>query len=70
MANDKDKNPKSSTGKQGVFVPNAFMSRGDIITSDQGGWWVCMNAHTTNSKGINLKPGQSNDNFHWSTGPS
>lgn len=56
-------------GKVSAYIPHLTVSKGDILTTDGGGWWVCMSAHTTGQT-FSLKPGQSDDNWHFSTGKS
>lgn len=57
-------NPKSKNGKVTSFQPNTTAQQGDIVTSDQGGWWVCTATHTTGNT-HDIKPGASNDKWHW-----
>ncbi len=58
-------------GINGSYRPNQFYSRGDTVTSDSGGDWVCLVPHTAGSGNqFPLKKGESTMVWHWSTGPS
>lgn len=59
----------SAPGQVSAFQPNLTVRKLDILTCDTGGWWVCMNTHTTGQV-FHLRPGQSDSNWHFSTGPS
>lgn len=64
--------PKASAGGPGKvssYIPHLTVQKNDILTSDVGGWWVCTAGHSTGPI-FDLQPGQSNDRWHWSTGPS
>jgi len=61
--------------KSQPFVPNTLVTKGTIIQGPNdmaGGWWVVVSDHVTglHQTPAGLKPGQSNDIYHWSNGPS
>jgi hypothetical protein len=60
--------PNAPTNNVGNFSPHSPINKGDIITADAG-WWVCGRTHVTGPV-FRLRPGESNDTFHWSVGPS
>lgn len=63
-------NPATATNRQvGPYNPTFPYQKGDMVTSDQGGWWVCVRTHIS-GQGFTLKQGQSSDTWHYSVGAS
>lgn len=66
--------PTSKTGKITSFPPCSHVNAGDVILAPTDtsltGWWVVVKSHVTGTGTgpANLKPGQSNDFYHWSNG--
>ena len=62
--------PSASNGKVGLYTPHTIYNRGDIILPNGGeGWWVCIRPHTSGPV-FSLGAYQSDDTWHFSTGPS
>lgn len=59
----------SANSKVGPYTPHTQYAKGDIILSAVAGWWVCTRPHTSGLV-FTLRPGQSDDSWHWSLGPS
>lgn len=70
---DKNDIPKPGAGGPGKvtsWAPQLSFNSGDIVTSDGNGWWVCTSNHVSGGTRFELKPGQSNDQWHYSQGAS
>ncbi len=48
---------------------HSTVSVGTAIEGNGNGWWVCIKTHVF-GKNVGLKPGESNDLWHWSVGKS
>ena len=59
---------------KGPHKSNSPVNPGDQVTSDGplAGYWVCLSKHSTGNGNTpdGLKPGQSNDRWHWATASS
>jgi len=51
----------------GKLVPHTSINVGDAVVGGATGYWVCIAMHTSGSSNSpeGLRPGQSNDKWHW-----